>query len=816
PGFDEFLPDESFDTGYSRFSDVVTSMEFERMLSASGPFGGHEVCPSNHQEPKKIAFLQCVGSRDISCGSGYCSSVCCMYAMKEAFIAKDHMKGLDISIFYMDLRAYGKDFDKYCVRAEKEQGVKMKRARVQTIEKDADQKMLVRFSPESGGVQDEQFDLVVLSIGLQPTKELKKLSQNLGLTLNENGFVWTNSSAPLSTSRKGVFVAGVAGGPKDIPETVVQAGAAACEARSLLAAASYSLTKEPVFPVERNVASEAPRVGVFVCHCGINIGGVVHVPAVMEFAKGIPHVAHSEETMYACSQDAQEHIKQVILEHKLNRVVVASCSPRTHEALFQQTLKEAGLNPYLFEMANIRDQCSWIHADYPSEATEKAKTLVRMAVAKTVQAEALTTAMLPVTPSALVIGGGLAGMIAALAIADQGYRVAIVERSNQLGGNLRRLKSALPDANVPVILGDLIDKIEQHKKIAVFTGAQAVSLEGFIGNFESRIGQGKKKSIVKHGVVVVASGGAESLPTEYLYGADARVLTQLELEERLIRPKALSDVKNIVMIQCVGSREEGHQYCSRVCCAMAVKNARIIKKRSPGTEVYILYRDMRTYGFNERYYQEARDAGVLFIRYDTARKPIVSKAGKKLQIRVHEPLLNTEITLEADLLALASRIEPDRSNEALSQLLKVPMNEDRFFLEAHVKLRPVEFATEGVFLAGLAHGPKSMPETIAQALAAAAKATAIISKDVYKAEPTIAAVNDDLCDGCGICVPVCDYNALTVTALEGDKNKKKIVVNEAMCKGCGACVAACPSGAMEQKGFKSSQILAMIKEALAE
>jgi len=818
PGFDEFRPDENFDSGYSRFDDVLTSVEFERMLSASGPFGGHVVRPSDKKEPGRIAFLQCMGSRDASCRSGYCSSVCCMYAMKEAFIAKEHMKQVDVSIFFMDLRAHGKDFDKYCERGEKELGIHLVRSRVDSIEKGPGGQLILRYAAEAGGVKTESFDMVVLSVGLKPTRETKQLANNLRLRLNEYGFVWTDPESPLTTSRPGVFVAGVASGPKDIPETVVQASAAACEARSLLARASGTLTRNPVFPAERAVDGEAPRVGVFVCHCGINIGGVVNVPSVAEYAKGLADVVHAEDTIYACSQDTQEHIRQMITEHSLNRVVIASCSPRTHEVLFQQTLKESGLNPYLLEMANIRDQCSWIHANAPELATEKARALVRMAVAKVRLVEPLQMASLPVTPSAMVVGGGLAGMTAALAIADQGFKVALVERDKKLGGNLRHLRHSFTHPDIASTLDSLTKRVTGSRNITVMNGSELTDVQGFVGNFESTVKQGGKTRKIKHGTVVVASGGTETRPEEYLCGKDKRVMTQLDLEAYLGHKDALRNVKSVAMIQCVGSRETGHQYCSRVCCATAVKNALTIKQKSPATEVYVLYRDMRTYGFNEDYFQQARDAGVLFIRYDLDHKPVVSKSGKSLAVKVTDPVLDAPLVMHPDLLVLSSRIEPDKSNEHLSQLLKVPTNEDGFFLEAHVKLRPVEFATEGIFLAGLAHSPKSIPETVAQARAAAAKAVAIISKETYRAEPTIAAVNEDLCDGCGICVPVCDYNALKIVAADPSKpdGKKLVEVNEAMCKGCGACVAACPSGAMEQKGFKSAQVLAMIREALAD
>ena len=817
PGFKQFLSELKYDFGYSRYADVVSSVEFERLLSASGPYAGHVQRLSDGKEPKKIAFLQCIGSRDITCRNAYCSSVCCMYAIKEAVIAKEHLKDVDVTIFFMDLRAFGKDFDKYYERAKSQYGVRFVRARVSDVsEQNGNGQLTVQYAAESGSVAEDQFDMVVLSVGLEPGDRQRKLASKLGIRLEPNGFIWTNSLRPLETSRPGIFVGGTASGPKDIPETVIQASGTAGKASQLLADVRGTLTVEQEFPPEQDVSKQEPRIGVFVCHCGINIGSVVDVPVTVEYAKCLPHVVYAEDNLYTCSQDTQDHIREMILEHKLNRVVVASCSPRTHEPLFQQTLREAALNPHLFEMANIRDQCSWIHMSQPEEATLKARDLVRMAVAKVALVEPLASASLDVTPSALVIGGGLAGMTAALSLANQGFEVTLVERQKQLGGNLKNLRSTLDEPNVQAYLAHLQEHVQKHKNINVHTNTRFECVEGFVGNFESTLKTGSKETKVKHGTIIVATGANEHKPDEYLYGQDKRVVTQLEVEGLLAGKDPLVAVKTAVFIQCVGSREEGNMYCSRLCCSAAVKNALKIKDLAPETEVYVLYRDIRTYGFNEQYFQTARDKGVIFVRYEVDNKPEVSNNGT-LRLTVHEPLLDRKLVLEPDLLILSSRIETDSDNEALAQKLKVPMNEDGFLLEAHVKLRPVEFATEGIFVAGLVHSPKSMAETIAQAEAAAAKACTIISKEKYQAEPTIAAVNEDICDGCGICVPVCEYNALEVVDRPGGKEEEKIVrINEAMCKGCGGCVAACPSGAMEQKGFKDEQMLAMIKAALVD
>jgi heterodisulfide reductase subunit A-like polyferredoxin len=836
PGFEEYLAKLKYDYGYSRYADVVSSIQFERIMSASGPFAGHVQRPSDGREPKKIAFLQCVGSRDISCRNVYCSSVCCMYAIKEAVIAKEHLKNVDVTIFFMDMRAFGKDFDRYYERAKSQYGVRFERARVCDVYKeDGDLELTVKYAPESyppyetlgrraGRVTEEKFDIVVLSVGLEPGEQQRKLAARLGIRLDANGFIWTDSLRTLETSRPGIFVAGAASGPKDIPETITQASGAAGKASGLLADVRGTLTVEREFPPERDVSGEEPRIGVFVCHCGINIGSVVDVPLTAEYAESLPYVVYAEDNLYTCSQDTQDHIRETILEHNLNRVVVASCSPRTHEPLFQQTLREAGLNPHLFEMANIRDQCSWIHMSEPQEATEKAKDLVRMAVAKVALVEPLSAACLDVISSALVVGGGLAGMTAALAVAEQGFDVHLIETSKELGGMASRTYYTIDGKDIQGYVAHIIEKIKNHPRIRIYTNSYIVNASGYVGNFTTEIMRyhGRICEKIEHGVTIIATGAREYKPDEYLYGKSPRVLTQLELEERIAKKsRDVESCDSLVMILCAGSRNGERPYCSRVCCNQAIKNALKLKQTKPEMNIYVLYRDMRTYGFYEQYYQDAREKGVIFIRYEPECGPQVTTAknGKgNLIVEVKDPVLGEDLAIDTDILALSvPMVPPDEVAREIAMSYRVPLNEDNFFLEAHVKLRPVEFATEGVFVAGLAHSPKSIPETIAQAEAAAAKACTIISKEKYRAEATVAALNEELCDGCGICVSVCEYNALEVVDRPGGKKGEKIVqVNEAMCKGCGGCVAACPSGAMEQKGFKNEQMLAMIKAALQD
>jgi len=814
PGYELFDAKIKSEYGYGRHQNVVNSLEFERILSASGPYQGHVIRPSDKKEPKKVAWIQCVGSRDNSCGNNYCSSVCCTYAIKEAVIAKEHSPNIKPTIFYMDMRTYGKGFERYYNRAEDEHGVEFIRCRVSSIKEDPKTKnLLITYETEDGKLTTEEYDMVVLSNGLSAQEEMKDIAKKIGIKLNDFGFCETQEFYPIETAKKGIFACGAFSGPKDIPETVMEASGAAAKASSIIASERNKLVEKKTYPPERDVSGEEPRIGLFICHCGINIGAYIDVPKIVEYAKNLPNVAYAEENLYTCSDDTQNKMVEKIKEHKLNRVIVASCTPRTHEPLFQATIREAGLNPHLFEMANIRDQCSWVHMKEPEKATEKAKKLVKMAVAKAALIEPLETIEIDVTQKALVIGGGLAGMISALGIADQGFEVSIVEKEKELGGNLHKLYWTLEDNDVQKYMKSIIKKVESHPKIKIYKNARVDKVDGYIGNYETTIKNGSAKLSFNHGVIVVATGAEEFKSSEYLYGKDDRVLTQLELEKKLAENKDFSK-KTIAMIQCVGSRDDEHPYCSRVCCTDAIKNALKIKERHPDSQIYILYRDMRTYAFKESYYEKAREKGIIFVRYNKDNKPVVKKEKDELLVTVDDIILGEKLLIHADQLVLSSAIVPREENTELAQKLKVPLNEDNFFLEAHVKLRPVDFATEGIFLAGMAHSPKSINETIAQSYAAAARALTIVSKDKYYTDAPIAYVDEDLCSGCGVCENICPYGAIEMKTEEEDGKEIRLSkVIEGICKGCGSCVSACPSGAIEQKGFKREQIVSMIDAA---
>ncbi len=817
PGFDEFTPSLKSEYGYGRFPNVVSSIEFERFLSASGPFKGQVLRPSDGKHPKRVAWIQCVGSRDPHIGKGYCSSVCCMYATKEAVIAKEHAPEMETTIFFMDMRAYGKDFDKYIERAKKDYNVRYIRSRVSHLKETPETNNLtIHYETEEGEMVFEEFDLVVLSVGLEPVRDHQEIARIFGIDLNRYGFAKTSTFYPLQTSKPGIFVSGVFSGPKDVPETVAQASAAAAEASSLLAASRGTLVTEKEYVPEKNVNFEGPRIGAFICHCGINIGGVVNVPAVVEYARTLPHVVYAEGNLYTCSQDTQEVIKKAIKEHQLNRIVVASCTPRTHEPLFQDTIQEAGLNRYLFEMANIRDQCSWVHMQQPEEATEKAKDLVRMAIGKAALLEPLATQTVEIVPKALVIGAGLTGMTAAQKIAQAGFEVYLIEKESRPGGKARSIHYTLDGNDVQLHLEHLTREVEKDPQIHLMTGTTIETVAGFVGNFKTRVRSGNEVNDLDHGIIIVATGAEEYRPREFLYGLDERVMTQMDLEKQMaLHPQSFKEmaIKNVVMIQCVGSRNEERPYCSRICCSEAVKNALMLKSIDPEINIYILYRDIRTYGFKEDYYEMAREAGVLFIRYDPEGEPQVQRGEGDLHVVVHEPILHDDLLIQTDLLVLSSGVIASHENEGLSKMLKIPLNADGFFLEAHMKLRPVDFATDGIFLAGLAHGPKSIDESLSQANAAVSRALTLLSKTHLETIGTISEIDERKCIGCGLCESLCPYNAIEIVWKRTIVGEKEVAqINKVLCKGCGVCTASCRSGSVDLKGFTTEEIVAQITE----
>jgi heterodisulfide reductase subunit A len=798
--------------GYQRSSNIVTSLEFERMLSASGPLGGHLIRASDKKEPKKIAWIQCVGSRDVHEGAkAYCSAVCCTYAIKEAIVAKEHAKGgLDTAIFYIDMRTFGKDFERYYNRAKEEIGVRFIKSRItQILPMNGTGDLLIRYTDEAQKRIEETFDMVVLSVGIGISKEAVDLARRLDVQLNHHHFASTSSFEPVSTSRPGIFASGAFQAPKDIPSSVIESSASAAMAESVLADSRWSMTKTKEVPEEIDVRGQFPRIGVFVCKCGTNIAGVLDVPAIAQYARSLPSVVYVEENLFSCSQDTQEKMAQVIKEQKLNRVVVAACSPLTHEVLFQETVVNAGINKYLFEMANIRNQCSWVHGGDAKAGTEKAKDLVRMAVGKVSLFEPMSEPRIKINETALVIGGGLAGMSAARNLAVQGYRTCLIEKEGVLGGQARNLYQTWKGENVQQNLAKLIQDVQSNPKIDVYLKTELKQVEGFVGNFRSTLQTNGNEKVLEHGIAIVATGASEFKPDQYLYGKDPRVLTRLELDRKFIdQDPFLGKIRSAVFILCVGSRIKERPYCSEVCCTHSVVGALKLKEINPDMDVFIVYRDMRTFGLFEDLYREARSKGILFIRYDETKELKVAEDQNDLQVLFTSSVLNREMEIRPDLLILATALVPPEKNR-IATLFKVPVNKDGFFAEAHVKLRPIDFATDGVFLCGLAHSPKPINESIAQGLGAAARAVTLLSQKEMFGNAIVAFINPESCVGCQGCLKVCPYEAIQFL-----EDRRICEINEVICKGCGACAATCPSASAQLKRFTSRQIYAQIEKCM--
>jgi heterodisulfide reductase subunit A-like polyferredoxin len=733
-----------------------------------------------------------------------------MYAIKDSMIAKEHAGGeLDCVVFNMDIRTFGKDYEKYYNRA-KDAGIRFIKSRIHSIDEVFDTgELSIRYMDDAGALQVENFDMVVLSVGLQVPASITELAERLDVELNHYNFATTHPFAPMETSRPGVYACGVFQGPKDIPSSVMEASAAAGLAGASLTEVRNTLTKSVELPAEMDVADQEPRIGVFVCHCGINIAGVVDVEDVEAYAKTLPHVVYAGRNLFSCSQDAQELIKDIIKEHGLNRVVIAACTPKTHEPIFQDTLEKCGLNKYLIEMANIRNQDSWVHSGTPVEATDKARELVRMAVARAATLYPLQEKKISVIQRALVIGGGIAGMNAALGLADQDFEVVLLEKEEQLGGMVTQLTATIEGANIGDYLQELIQKVTSHPKIQVLTQSLVVGFSGFKGNFttELLVGPGMYARKIEHGVVIMATGAKEYQPKEFLYGENERVMTQIELANRL-EEKGAGDLKQVVMIQCVGSRNEENPNCSRICCQTAVKNALHIKEENPDAQVFILYRDIRTYGLLEDYYEKARRLGVLFFRFTADEPPRVESSENGVMVTFKDHILNLDLTVETDLLCLSAGMVAEDTEE-LSAILKLARTAEGFFMEAHVKLRPVDMATDGIFVCGTAHSPKLISESISQAQAAAARATTFLSQSQLTLSAVTARVAGEQCASCLVCVRSCPYNVPRINA-DGVSE-----IDPALCHGCGICVSECPAKAIDLQWYEDEQIMCKV-DALLE
>ncbi len=817
-------PYEYGELGYGRYPNVIHSMQYERLASRSGPTEGIVRRPSDGKLPQRIAWLQCVGSRDEK--HPYCSSICCMYATKEAMIAKERIDGVHCQIFIMDERAFSKEFNAYYERARERYQIEYTRCRISMVKEDPLTKDLVlRYPDEKGQMQEGRFDMVVLAVGAQPPNGAEDLAQVLGVNLNPYGFCETDKFSPLETSRPGIYVCGTFASPKEISETILDAAGAAGDVMRLMhehLGESPSSRECPFLstpnsmPPERDVSGEPARTGVFMCRCTPTIDGVVDVDAVTSFAANLPSVVHVQQVDYGCFEEGQAAIRAGIEEHGLNRVVVAACSHRTHEPLFQRVVREAGLNPYLLEMVNVREHCAWVHVDDPPGATRQAKEMVRMAVARVIGAEPVHKLVVKPVPRALIIGGGVSGMTAALNIADAGYEVTLVEREAELGGHLRYVYYVPEGQNPQRLLRDLVNRVRGHERIQVLTRTELVSHSGRVGDFHSvlrtspREGAEPVEVQVAHGVTIVATGGQEWKGEVYMLGRDPRVVTSSELEDIIThRPERVTGLKQVVFIQCVRP-PGGVEYCSRICCTNTMKNAIRVKMLNPDCQVVVLYKDIITYGFREAFYTEARQRGVIFMRYDDEHLPTIRRLAARLELIAWDPSLDREIPFYPDMIALSMAIQPSTGTSDLARILGVPLSSEGFFLEAHLKMRPMDFAAEGIFVCGMAHFPKFIEECIASAQATAGRALTYLVKDRLYVGGVVAEVDQSKCVGCLTCVRTCPFQIPKVryTDLGVGEIKGAAYIEPALCQGCGTCVAECPAKAIQLVAYRDEQIMA--------
>ncbi|MBN2402965.1 MAG: CoB--CoM heterodisulfide reductase iron-sulfur subunit A family protein [Spirochaetes bacterium] len=820
PGIEAYNPTLKKEYHYKEFTNVVTALDYERLLCATGPYEGEILRASDKKHPHNIAWVHCVGSRQVTEGANsYCSAVCCTYTQKQVILTKDHDAEANCTIFHNDIRSYGKDFERFYQRTENLPGVKFIRSYVSIEREDPITKnVTIRYSTPDDGIKEAEFDMVVLSVGLAPPSNVQDIAKAFGIELNAHGFCKTNPVNPMETTRPGIFVSGAFQGPMDIPESVLSASGAGSQCGELLSYRRGNLSKARVYPEERDVSNEEPKIGVYVCHCGANIGRIVNVPDTIEYSKTLPNVVHAEESLFICSTEAAAMLAKDIKERGLNRVIVAACTPRTHEPLFRDTLREAGINQYYYDMANIREHCSWVHSKEKESATQKAKDIIRMSAARACFLEPLQEFNLPVNKVAIVVGGGIAGMVSALSIANQKHEVHLIEKEKELGGTARKLYYTLEGIDAQAYLADLIQKVYKHPLIHIYTNAAIPDVTGYVGNFTTKVQSDRGLTEIKHGAAVIAIGADVYTPAEYLYGQNERVITHLELEEKIINnDETVIKSESIVMIQCVGCRNEERNYCSKICCSESIKNALKLKEINPQMDIYILFRDMRTYGFIENYYREASEKDVKFIRYEPDTKPqveAINDNGKSaLRVTMPDYILNKELSIKADILVLAAAVIPSAESQEISKKFKITLGPDGFCQEAHVKLRPVDFAAEGVYLCGIAHYPKHISETINQAYGAAGRALTLLANDTVVASGSVCTVEEKMCIGCGACAPACTYGAVQ---LQETKQGRKATVIPVLCKGCGLCNSKCPTGAISLKHYTEKELFAQILAGLAK
>jgi heterodisulfide reductase subunit A len=818
-GYKVHDPSGASEYGYGRYPNVITSLEYERLASRSGPTEGLVRRPSDGKLPRRIAWIQCVGSRDQE--HPYCSSICCMYATKEAMLAKQRLPGVDTQIFLMDERAFSKEYSAYTRRAVDVFDVGFVRSRISIIHEDPDtHDLLIRYQTDDGMLTEQRFDMVVLSVGSEPPAQSKQLADMLDIELNEYGFCKTEKFEPVDTTRPGVYVAGAFGMPKEITESIIDASGAVAQAIELLSGTQHSLVEKSISPIERDVSGEPPRVGIFACRCGGEISDVIDLSGVIDYARTLPDVVYAGQIAFGCQEDGLAEIKRVIREKGINRLVVGACTPRTHEALFQDLLRQVRLNAHLLEFVSLREGCTWVHYDNPAGATRKAKELLRFGVARARKLRQIHKMQMEHDRRALVLGGGVAGLTAALTIAEQGYDVFLVEKEKRLGGNVRHLHYTAEGDNPHQFLRGLTKRVEGHERIAVYKETEMVRFRGTKGNFVAtlhgvRNGNGQREEWdVTHGVTILATGAKEFRGPVYFLGEEERVVTQLELEQAIAeRAEEINRLKSVTMIQCVGpwNLESGHQefYCSRTCCTNTLKNAIRIKIINPACQVVVLYKELMTYGFRERYYTEARERGVLFVRYDDDSPPEVYREEGQLKVKVRDHVLLQDIILSPDVLVLSTATVPAETNTQLAEMFGVPLSTEGFFMEDNLKLRPMDFTREGIFLCGAAHYPKFSEEAIAHALATSARAMTILGDEMLEATIKFAVVDQNKCVGCLTCVRTCPFQIPKIDP--GAVGVGNIIgaayIEPTLCTGCGTCTSECPANAIQLLHYHDEQIM---------
>jgi len=788
-GIEPFDPTK-FDTySYGSLPNVVTSVEYEQIQRPLGPGKGILRRPSDGQTPKKIAWLQCVGSRDINqCDAPYCSSVCCMHALKEAVNTKEFDEDIETTLFYMDMRTHGKGFEDYLNEAISK-GVQLVRSRVHTLNPVPGGNTLeIVYASDDDVIQKETFDMVVLSVGLRPSGDAIELARKIGVDINENQFVDKQPFKPVSTNIPGIFVCGGLSGPFDIGESISQAAASVSEVAAILAPDSFS--PPPIYPKPSKSEAKKPKVLLAYHLCP---GMAPDLSADLEKqAKEIPGIISTLNV----EGDILNRITHKIKETGANRLVFSSCTPEVHKHLIEESLKRAGLNPYLYETVDLR-------AINPGTATLQLRDRIRMGVARVALITPPPLRQIPVVKRALVVGGGVAGLETARAISREGYPVTLVEKEKELGGHGRHVRATWQGYDVQKYLSDLISSVKKDKNIKVLTETRIKENKGFAGKFVSILEKKNKEKKVFHGVSILASGANPIEPREYLYGKNQNVYLWSELSEKLLTdPKSIADAKAGVFIQCVGSREPDMPHCSNFCCSFTVRTAVDLKRKNPDMNIYVLYREMRTYGERENLYKEARDKGVIFIRYDLENKPVVESlgSGNKLKVTVYDPILERPVGLIADFVSLQSAIVGS-SNQELANIFRINLDRNGFFAESPEKMKPVDTSTEGVFLAGLAHYPKDTGDSITQAKAAAARALEILSQDKVQVGGMVAEVNPEKCAVCCTCVRTCPFSVPYI-----DHETGAAYIDPGLCQGCGMCVAECPGKAIVM-GTCSDQML---------